>query len=87
VKLAAFLERYTADLDRARAGAVTSLWEAWNRRDDDEGRDRPALAESWAAFVSRREALQAHAEAWCARLAAQRDLCDQLVDFCDNVLK
>jgi uncharacterized repeat protein (TIGR03837 family) len=87
VKLAAFLERYTADLDRARAGAVTSLWEAWNRRDGDEGRDRPALAESWAAFVSRRDALEAHAEAWCGRLAARRDLCDQLVDFCDNVLK
>ena len=87
VKLAAFLARYTADLDRARAAAVTRLWEAWNRRDGDECADRPALAQAWAGFASRREALQAHAEAWSRRLAARRDLAEQLVDFCDNVLK
>ncbi|HSN22296.1 MAG TPA: elongation factor P maturation arginine rhamnosyltransferase EarP [Usitatibacter sp.] len=87
VKLAAFLGRYTEDLDRARAAAVTRLWEAWNQREGDEAQKRPALAEAWAGFAARRDALERHAEAWCGRLAAQRDLADQLVDFCDNVLK
>jgi uncharacterized repeat protein (TIGR03837 family) len=89
VKLAAFLQRYTAGLDRARAGAVTRLWEAWNRREDDASGSGAGIgfAEAWAGFVSRREALDAHAQAWCRWLAAQRDLVDQLVDFADNVLK
>jgi uncharacterized repeat protein (TIGR03837 family) len=87
VKLAAFLGRYTAGLDRTRAAAVTRLWEAWNQREGDESERRPALAEAWAGFAARREALQAHAQAWCRGLAARRDLAEQLVDFCDNVLK
>jgi len=89
VKLAAFLRRYTEPLDRARAAAVTGLWEAWNRRDGSEpsGAAPPGLALAWAEFIGRREALAAHAEAWCAALAARRDLTEQLVDFADNVLK
>jgi uncharacterized repeat protein (TIGR03837 family) len=89
VKLAAFLQRYTATLDRPRAAAVTRLWEAWNRRDDGESESGAGvgLAEAWAGFISRREALEAHAQDWCRRLAARRDLADQLVDFADNVLK
>ena len=33
------------------------------------------------------EALQAHAEAWCAQQAARPDLCSQLVLFATNLLK
>ncbi|HUJ01136.1 MAG TPA: elongation factor P maturation arginine rhamnosyltransferase EarP [Usitatibacter sp.] len=87
VKLAAFLRRYTEGLDRARTAAVTGLWEAWNQREGDEARGEPRLAEAWAAFVARREALGEHARAWCERLAGHRDLAEQLVDFVDNVLK
>jgi uncharacterized repeat protein (TIGR03837 family) len=89
VKLAAFLQRYAAGLDRARAGAVTRLWEAWNRREDDDRESGAGVvfSEAWAVYVSRLEALDAHAEAWCRQLAARRDLVDQLVDFADNVLK
>jgi uncharacterized repeat protein (TIGR03837 family) len=89
IKMAAFLERYTRGLDRAQAGAVTALWEAWNRRPEDPpgGGGRPAMADAWAGFVARREALEAHARAWSAGLAAQRDLAGGLVDFCDSVLK
>ena len=89
VKLAAFLRRYTEPLDRARTAAVSELWGAWNRRGDDEpgGPGGPAFAQAWAAFVARREALEAHAEAWSAGLAARTDLVTQLVDFADNVLK
>ena len=88
VKLAAFLQRYTADLDRARAAAVTGLWEAWNQGDpaDPEGHAAPGLSEAWAAFASRREPLADHARQWAAKLARQRDLTDAIVDFADNVL-
>lgn len=88
VKLSAFLARYTDGLDRTAAAAVTSLWEAWNRRGEDSGDDtiRPGMAESWAAFASRRESLQEHALKWSERLAARRDLAAELVDFADNCI-
>src|SRR5260221_14255612 len=90
VKLAAFLARYTAGLDRAQAAAVTALWEAWNRRDPDESQGselRPGMGGAWADFVGRRDALEAHARAWSAGLAIRPDLAAALVDFTDNVLK
>ena len=89
VKMAAFLTRYTAPLDRLQAGAVTATWEAWNRRAVDESsmKQAPALVDAWAGFVARLDALGAHARAWSARLAARRDLAAELVDFADNVLK
>jgi uncharacterized repeat protein (TIGR03837 family) len=89
VKLAAFLARYTADLERSDAAAVTLLWEAWNHRLDDAEREGPrvALPGAWAGFIGKRERLEAHSRAWCAGLAARRDLAAELVDFVDNVLK
>ncbi len=81
IKLAAFLARYTAGLDRAQAAAVTALWEAWNRRDPDESQGselRPGMGGG---------ALEAHAKAWSAGLAIRPDLAAALVDFTDNVLK
>jgi len=89
VKLAAFLARYAEDLDRAQAAAVTALWEAWNRRDDEaaEASAPQPLTEAWAAFAARRDALQRHARRWADRLAGQRNLAETLVDFADNVLK
>jgi len=96
VKMSAFLARYTASLDRAHAGAVTALWEAWNRpaqgapedADSAHGADslRPAVAGAWPAFAARLPALEEHARQWAAQLGAQRDLADQLVDFVDNML-
>ena len=88
IKMSAFLARYTERLDRTRAGAITSLWEAWNRRGEDPDDDRigPALAESWAGFIARREVFAAHARAWSERMAARRDLAAELVDFVDEVL-
>jgi uncharacterized repeat protein (TIGR03837 family) len=88
VKMGAFLARYCARLERAHAGAVTSLWEAWNRRPVDESSPREAAgaAEAWAAFVARREMLTDHARGWSRDLAARSDLADGLVDFVDKVL-
>ncbi len=87
VKLAAFLARYTARLDRSHAAAVTAMWEAWNQRGDSPSVEKASLGEAWAGFISKREALEAHARQWCAGLARRRDLAAELVDFTDNVLK
>jgi uncharacterized repeat protein (TIGR03837 family) len=88
VKLAAFLARYTAGLDRTHAAAVTSLWEAWNHRDAAASEDaaKPGFPGAWAQFVARREAIGAHARQWCDALAQRRDLAAELVDFADNLL-
>jgi uncharacterized repeat protein (TIGR03837 family) len=88
VKLAAFLARYTAGLERAHAGAVTSLWEAWNRRDGAPSADAETqgFPGAWAEFAGRREALEAHAGKWAAGLAQRRDLAAAIVDFVDNLL-
>ena len=85
VKLAAFIARYTAGLDRAHAAAVTALWETWNHRDEDSA--RAGLPDAWAGFISRREALEAHSKGWSGGLAQRRDLAAELVDFVDNVVK
>jgi uncharacterized repeat protein (TIGR03837 family) len=79
VKIAAFLARYTAGLDRAHAAAVTGLWEAWNH-------GHP-MALPWAAFAARRAVLAAESIRWAGRLASRRELVDALTDFADNVLK
>jgi len=88
VKMSAFLARYTQGLDRAHAGAVTALWEAWNRPAEAvEGQPaRPAVSEAWPAFAARLGALESHARQWSDRLGTQRSLAEQLVDFVDNVL-
>jgi hypothetical protein len=87
--MAAFLARYTAELDRGHAAAVTAMWEAWNRREDEEasGAGKPSLQEGWAEFTGRHEPLAANARAWSGGLAERRDLAAELVDFVDNVLK
>jgi len=88
IKLAAFLARYTGNLDRAHASAVTALWEAWNRRDTPPSEDAPGggIAAAWPEFAARRERLGEHARAWCEQLASRRDLAAELADFVDNVL-
>jgi uncharacterized repeat protein (TIGR03837 family) len=88
VKMAAFLARYVEGLDRTQAGALTALWEAWNRRGEEEGDEkmRPGLADAWAGFTARRASFEVQARGWSDRLAARRDLAAELVDFADNVL-
>jgi uncharacterized repeat protein (TIGR03837 family) len=89
VKLAAFLARYTGELDRAHAAAVTGLWEAWNHRESRPSPEsvKPAVSQAWSGFIARREGLQAHARAWADSLSGRRDLTAGLVDFVDNTLK
>ena len=89
VKMAAFLARYTAELERGHAAAVTALWEAWNRRVEEEidiDAMKPSLPEAWGQFTARQAALGAHSRRWCAQLASRPDLAAQLVDFVDNTI-
>ncbi len=79
VKLAAFLARYTAGMDRDQAASLTALWESWNRGE--------SVARAWPAFEAGLATVTAHAEDWAARLATQPDLATQLAEFADNVLK
>lgn len=89
VKLAAFLARYTAGLERSHAVAVTALCEAWNRRGESQSSEKASsgLPAAWAGFISKRPVLEAHSREWSAALGSRRDLAAELVDFCDNVLK
>jgi uncharacterized repeat protein (TIGR03837 family) len=88
VKMAAFLARYTAGLDRTAAAAVTSLWEGWNHRTDEAADEHGGggMPQAWPAFVAARESLQGYTRAWSDALAMRRDLAAELVDFADNVL-
>ena len=88
MKLSAFLARYTAGLDRLQASAFVAMWDAWNRGEEPGSADavKPSLAEAWARFVARRDALTEHASRWAAILATRRDLAAELADFVDNVL-
>ncbi len=87
IKLAAFIARYTAGLDRVHADAVTGLWEAWNDRGGDapQGKAAPGLPQSWGTFTAMREVLRSHAQAWSAGLGARPELAAALVDFADKV--
>ncbi|MBL0141604.1 MAG: elongation factor P maturation arginine rhamnosyltransferase EarP [Betaproteobacteria bacterium] len=79
VKLAAFLARYTAGMDRGHADCITALWEGWNRGE--------TVARSWPAFAAALAVTAPHAEEWAARLATAPDLATQLAAFTDNMLK
>lgn len=74
VKLEAFLDRYTAGMDRFAATATVDLLKAWN----STGR----LRRAWPDFLASRREITAHARRWADRLAGQPDLCAALVRFC-----
>jgi uncharacterized repeat protein (TIGR03837 family) len=88
VKLSAFLARYTAGLDRTHAAALTTLWEAWNRREASPSQEnvKPGLPEAWAEFAARLEVFCEHAKQWSTKLGHRPDLSAELVDFVDNSL-
>ena len=78
LKLAAFLDRYTAGLAPEAAGAFAGLSTAWNGSGD--------VGQSWDRVAHCRIALEAHAKAWAAKLALQEDLATVLVRFCRDRL-
>jgi uncharacterized repeat protein (TIGR03837 family) len=78
LKLAAFLDRYSAGLAPEAGGAVESLSAAWNGSGD--------AGQSWNRVARCRIALEAHAQAWAAKLALKEDLASALVRFCRDRL-
>ena len=78
LKLAAFLERYSAGLAPEAAAAVAELSRAWNGIGD--------VGPSWKGVLRFRAALEEHAGAWAAKLALQEDLASALVRFCRDRL-
>jgi uncharacterized repeat protein (TIGR03837 family) len=75
VKLDAFLGRCLEGVAREDAEAIRAFWHALN---DADG---PALARSWPPFQRAMPGFGHHLGTWATRLAAQRDLATQLVEF------
>lgn len=73
-KLAAFVDRYTAGLEPAAAGAARRLMGAWNA-DAEDG----AIGAAWLEFAAARPQLESHGLKWAAQLAGQPDLAAGLV--------
>ena len=82
-KLEAFLDLYCDGLPAVAAAAQRGMWRAWNRVDDAPAQ----LGATWGTFRAQRTALEAHARAWAAQLAASGDLAGKLVQFCQDKVK
>ncbi|MBD1598196.1 elongation factor P maturation arginine rhamnosyltransferase EarP [Pseudomonas typographi] len=78
IKLEAFLELYLAGLDAPARQALGGLHRAWNFGGN--------MGLAWQGLVAHRAELTAHAEHWCASLAARPDLATALVQFYRNWL-
>ncbi|NMG53574.1 elongation factor P maturation arginine rhamnosyltransferase EarP [Aromatoleum aromaticum] len=79
IKLEAFLDRYTATMERSAAAAVRQFWLAWNGWGD--------VAAAWRLFEVALPALRAHNRSWAQALASAPDLASSLVQFSRNAVK
>lgn len=77
-KLDAFLKLYNQSFSASAAGAVTAFWQDWNRGANP--------AASWQEVLAHWPAIQAGAQHWCERLAAQKNISQQLVTFAEKQL-
>lgn len=78
-KLDAFLQRYLTEAPPPLARALRIAHYAWNGEGD--------IATAWHALEPLLPHWQAHAERWCAVLAAQPDLASRLVRFVESRLQ
>lgn len=78
IKLEAFLDRYTHDLEAATRAAVLAFHRAWNTGGD--------AAAAWPALRAALPALQAHATPWADEIGAPGDLAENLARFCKKRL-
>ena len=74
LKLAAFLDRYTAPLERVAANVLHGFHQGWNNHGPLD----------WEALLDSQQTLSSHARGWSDTLAAQPDLASNLVIFCKN---
>lgn len=77
-KLEAFLAVYSDSLSPEARAALLALWRAWNAGE--------AMGGPWQALQAVWPELSVHAENWCRRQAAQKDLAAGLVQFYLNWL-
>jgi len=80
-KLNAFLDHYCTGMTRAAAGAVRSLWTAWNREDGS------SAASAWHAFAGHLPEIRSHAGEWAMNLRKMPDLATNLVTFYQKTVK
>lgn len=73
IKLAAFHERYCQTMNSTTAEAWQDFSWAWNRGQ--------SVIDLWPRLWAQRDALQTHAEYWCASLGQQPTLIDTLAEF------
>lgn len=73
-KLDAFLDGYAPGLAPTAQAALRGFWKAWNAAPG-----APAIGPAWVDFLAGRPQLEAHAEAWAARLASTPGLTAGLV--------
>jgi uncharacterized repeat protein (TIGR03837 family) len=74
-KLDAFIDRYSLDLAPEPAAALRRFWCAWNGAPEAGPIDT-----AWTDFLAERAPLEAHADAWAARLNSMPDLTAGLVE-------
>lgn len=79
IKLEAFLDRYTATMERSAAAAVRQFWLAWNGWGD--------VGSAWRPFKAALPAIGAHNRSWAQGLASAPDLASSLVQFSRNAVK
>jgi uncharacterized repeat protein (TIGR03837 family) len=83
-KLEAFLDLYCTGLEPAMAGALRSLFRAWNRAPSYSPGD---VVGAWRALSSGREELRRHARSWAGYAAQAGDLAMNLATFCTKRLQ
>lgn len=80
IKLAAFLERYLADVPEEDAQKVGYFWRLWNRVDGNGIRQ-----EDWEKFRKFVPQLSQYGDAWSKKMAALSDLASGLVRFINTL--
>ncbi len=80
-KLDAFLGLYCRGLQADTATALARFWRAWNKGDAAE------VESAWFGFWERQVELRLHALRWAGELAKTGNLANNLVRFCENLLK
>lgn len=80
-KLEAFLDLYCQGLPAETASVLAGFWRAWNQGDGMK------VEAAWTGFLEQRQALRAHALRWAEHLAQTGNLANNLVQYCENLLK
>lgn len=80
-KLEAFLGLYCRGLQADSGAALAGFWRAWNSGDGK------ALKAAWPAYRGQLPQLREHAQRWAEDLGKTGNLANNLVQFCENLLK